>query len=263
MTLDARTRSQLTNVVDLVRRVLGDSALGIYLHGSAVHGGLKPSSDLDVLVVSERPVTPADKRTLIDSLLAISGSRAVGGPARSIELSIVVQSDVRPWRYPPRLDFQYGDWLRGDFERGDLMPWPNPNPDLAILLTAAVLEAEPLLGPLASQLLDPVPRGDLDRAMVDGIGGLLGDLDSDTGNVILTLARIWTTIATGDIRSKDTAADWVLARLPEEQRAVVERARAIYVGYEPERWDDLRPSVRPHAEYLVREIEALAPERTR
>ncbi|MBM0238323.1 DUF4111 domain-containing protein [Micromonospora sp. ATA32] len=36
----------------------------------------------------------------------------------------------------------------------------------------------------------------------------------DTRNVILTLARIRTTLATGGIRSKDAAADFVLDRLP-------------------------------------------------
>ena len=33
------------------------------------------------------------------------------------------------------------------------------------------------------------------------------------------------------------------------------RARAIYLGDEPERWDDLAPRVRPHADYVVAEIE--------
>jgi streptomycin 3"-adenylyltransferase len=256
-TLDPHTREQVRDVIDLVREVLGDDALGAFLHGSAVHGGLKPSSDLDVLVVSTRATTPGDKRALIGRLLGISGSHATGGPARSIELSIVAQPDVRPWRYPPNLDFQYGDWLRAEFERGELTPWPNPNPDLAIVLTAALSGAEPLFGPPAVELLDPVPHADLVRAMVDGVPDLLADLESDTRNVILTLARIWTTMATGAIRSKDAAADWVLARLPEEQRAVLTRARANYLGDEPERWDDLGPRVRSHAEHVVREIETL------
>ena len=98
-------------------------------------------------------------------------------------------------------------------------------------------------------------RADLDQAMLDGIPGLLADLESDTGNVILTLARIWTTVVTGEIRSKDAAADRVLARLPEEQRAVLARARSIYVAEEPERWADLQPHVRPQAEYVVGAIQ--------
>ncbi|MBI4305740.1 MAG: DUF4111 domain-containing protein [Chloroflexi bacterium] len=72
-----------------------------------------------------------------------------------------------------------------------------------------------------------------------------------------TLARIWSTLATGVIRSKDDAATWVLARLPEQHRNVLCRARAIYLGEEEERWHDVAAQVRTHAEYVVREIELL------
>ena len=44
-------QQQLARVVALVRDVLGPNAVGAYLFGSAVLGGLKPRSDLDVLAV--------------------------------------------------------------------------------------------------------------------------------------------------------------------------------------------------------------------
>ena len=81
-----------------------------------------------------------------------------------------------------------------------------------------LLGNRPVFGPPPSEVLDPVPRDDLVRAVVHGIPGLLDDLEPDTANVLLTLARIWTTVATGEIRAKDAAADWVLGRLPEEHR---------------------------------------------
>jgi streptomycin 3"-adenylyltransferase len=245
---------QLETIGRLLTEVLGDEALAAYAYGSLVLGGLRPDSDVDVLVVSGRPTTPDERRVLVERLLPISGRRALAGPARSIELTIVVASDVRPWRYPPRLDFQYGDWWRHEFEAGDHEPWTNPNPDLAVLLSTAMLAARPLFGPPPADLLDPVPRADLEQAMLDGIPALLADLDADTRNVLLTLARIWTTLATGEIRAKDAAADWVLERLPRGERPVLERARAVYLGEAEERWDDLQPLVRPHAERLVRAI---------
>ncbi len=94
--------------------------------------------------------------------------------------------------------------------------------------------------------------------MVDGVESLLADLESDTANVVLTLARIWTTIATGEVHSKDGAAEWVLPRLPEAHRPVLARARAVYLGIEEDRWDDLAAGVRPHAEHVVGRIDALA-----
>ena len=97
------------------------------------------------------------------------------------------------------------------------------------------------------------------RAIADSIPGLLAALDSDTANVVLTLARCWTTVETGEIRSKDGAADWALARLPDAQRRVLRRARAIYLGEEDDRWDDLATEIHPHAMHVVEELRRSLP----
>ena len=115
-----------------------------------------------------------------------------------------------------------------------------------------------LFGPPPAAFFDPVPVADLRRAIVEGIPGLLEDLDSDTANVVLTFAQIWTTLATGAIRSKDAAADWVLPRLPDKHRPVLARARAVYLGEEDDDWGDLEARARLHVEHVLRAIEHLA-----
>lgn len=236
---------------------MGRDVRGAYLFGSAALGGLRPRSDLDVLVVSERRTTRAEKQTLVDRLLAVSGRERGEVRWRRIELTIVVESEINPWRYPPTIDFIYGDWLRGDFSRGSIEPSPREHPDLATVIAMVLLSDRPLMGPPPSALLAPVPHEDLLRAIVGGVDSLLRDIDSDTDNVILTLARIWTTIATGAIRSKDTAADWAMGRLPDQHRPVLERARANYLRPDVEAWDDLRTRVRPFADYVVAQIKDL------
>jgi predicted nucleotidyltransferase len=247
--------AQVEAVGALVREVLGGDAIGAYLHGSTATGRLRHRSDVDILVLARRPTTDDEKCALIERLLRTSGRGDPSGRARSIELTIVVQGDVRPWRYPPRFDFQYGDWLRADFEGGILTPWTSPNPDVAVLITMARAADRPVFGPPATEAFEPVPHADLERSIVDGIPGLIDDLKGDEANVILTFARIWTTLATGEIRSKDEAADWALARLPEDQRAVLARARAVYVGSEPDTWADLEDRIGPHVEHVLVEIE--------
>jgi streptomycin 3"-adenylyltransferase len=248
---------QAETVVKLAREELADALIGIYLHGSAVAGGLRPTSDIDLLAVVSRPTSPVEKRALIDRLLPISGRGDPTGESRSVELTIAVQGDVRPWHYPPRLDFQYGDWWRDEFERGHVAPWESPNPDLTLQLEMALQANHPLFGPPPAEVLDPIPAADVRRAMVDGIPSLLADLDGDERNVVLTFARIWTTLATGAIRSKDEAADWALPLLPPEHRAVLAHARAIYLGEATEEWGDLLQSVRPHVDHVIQEIERI------
>ena len=72
--LPAAETEQAARVVAAVADVLGDDLLGVYLHGSAVLGGIRPHSDLDVLAVSARRTTPEEKRRLVDRLRAVSGA---------------------------------------------------------------------------------------------------------------------------------------------------------------------------------------------
>ena len=243
---------QLDQTVTLVREVLGDKLVGLYLFGSAVLGGLRPTSDLDLLAVSRRPTTPAERGRLVEGLLALSKW------PRYLELTVVVQSDVRPWRYPPTMDLQYGDWLRDGLERGEIPP-PAANPDLAALITMTLLHGRALAGPPPADVFAPVPREDLVRAGVDEVEGILADLDDDTRNMLLTLARIWSTAETGEIRSKDAAADGAIPRLPEAHRPVLERARDSYRSGDYGTWDDL--DVRACASYVVGEIRRSRPRR--
>lgn len=246
-----------TDVVRIVQDVVGDHLLGAYQHGSAVLGGLRPRSDIDVLCVVAEPIADHERAALVRRIMAISGSRATLGPARPVELTVVVGRDVRPWRYPPRCDFLYGEWLRGEYEQG-AVPAPFVNPDLAPVLAMTLLGNRPLLGPPPAALLDPVPRDDLCRALVSAVPGLLSELATDTANVLLTLARIWRTLATGEITSKDVSAAWVLERLPPERGAPLARARAVYLGQQPDAWEDLLHEVPELADQVVLMIDRLA-----
>lgn len=81
----------------------------------------------------------------------------MAAPPRPLEVTIV-SSEMRQWRYPPRRDFQYGEWLRERFERRDPLLWQSaPDPGLAILVTIVLLGNVALVGPPASELFDPVP----------------------------------------------------------------------------------------------------------
>jgi len=250
---------QLPKVIRLVEDAIGPAVLGTYLHGSAVHGGLKPASDVDVLVVAQRSMDDRERLTLTEGLFQISGPR-VG--ARSVELTVVVQSEVRPWRFPPTSDFLYGDWLREEIEANG-PPQPEPMPNLAIMIPLALAGNHPLNGPPPAELLDPVPPQDVIRGSLAGIPELLSDLPGDTRNVVLTFARIWATLATGEIKSKDAAADWALAQLPPEHQPVLQHAKQLYLTsrYTEETWsDELKAQAHPHVGAVLAEIDKLTVE---
>lgn len=145
----------------------------------------------------------------------------------------------------PQRDFQFGEWWRDRFERRDRELWRSiEDADLAILVTMTLLADTTLAGPPPSDVFDPVPRSDFMDAVLVEARGLVGNPDAEFDRgVALTLARAWYSVATGDIASKDRAAEWALMRLAPQHRAVLEHARDLYLGIGEEFWEDLRQAI--------------------
>ncbi|MEK6734172.1 MAG: aminoglycoside adenylyltransferase family protein, partial [Pseudomonadota bacterium] len=247
-------KQQLSECLDLLTKILGTDLLAVYLYGSALVGGLQKYSDIDLLVVTNRATTLDKKRELVTHLLQISGIY-MKDTKPPIEMTIVDRSAINPWHYPPHFDFQYGEWLRQSFEMGDFEPsLSRQMPDLALIVTQVLLKSHILFGSSSEELLAPVPYSDFIKAMLDDMDRLSSDLGSDTRNVLLTLARIWSTLETGEIRSKPDAADWITNRLPEIYQPVINRAKSISIGLEEENWDDIKLLVKPCADFILSRI---------
>lgn len=237
-----------------VEEALGHSPVAAFLSGSAVTGGLRPLSDVDVLVVVEDASEADTRRRLADALMAVSGRYGAGGPVRPLDVALVRLADIVPWRYPPTRAFAYGEWLRASYEAG-AGPAPGPHPDLAIALAQAHAIGVPLRGPHPRDLLGPVPATDLRRALRDALPELLADLRGDERNVLLTLARMWHTATTGAFVPKDVAAAWAAARLPTGLAGWLELAGRAYVGAWDDDWRTHRSEAAAVAERLRREVE--------
>ncbi|HAT1867329.1 aminoglycoside adenylyltransferase domain-containing protein [Legionella pneumophila] len=252
--LDDETERQIDQCLNLVKEILGQDLLGVYLFGSSILGGLQKYSDIDLLVVSDRSTTHEEKTKLAIKLLQISGVY-MKSTKLPIEMTIVEKAEINPWHYPPNFDFQYGDWFRKQFESGIIEPWPTKEmPDLAILITQVLLASKTLLGADPDQLLCKVPYKDFIIATTDALQNLMSELNSDTRNVLLTFARIWSTVGSDTIRSKPAAANWAIDHLPEKYRPVMKRAKAICKGEEKENWDDIREFIKPCADFIIGQI---------
>ncbi len=101
-----------------------------------------------------------------------------------------------------------------------------------------------------------MPYHDFIKAMLHDLNRLSKDLEQDTRNVLLTYARIWSTLETSAIRSKSAAANWAMSRLPKAYQPVIERANLIYIGAEDEYWSDIRVLIKPCTDFMVNKINA-------
>lgn len=240
----------------VVQELLADSLSAVYLHGSAVCGGLRPHSDVDVLVVVEKPPSSGIRKRLAAGLTRISG-RYPSDPEgrRPLELSVFLSSALLVPPYPARSEFLYGEWLRHEYEAGNL-PGPVCDPEMTLLLARARQEAKPMFGPEASELLPVIPWSDIRRAIGDLAPALLETPRDDERNVLLTLARMWRTLATGEFVPKDEAALWAAARLPNDQAAVLHAAREAYLGSPEDDWAKRTDEIRRTAHSLGKHVAA-------
>lgn len=241
--------------LDVLRELPGCPLIAVYLYGSAVLGGLRDNSDVDIMAVVNQYLSEETRRNLRDKLMFISGKMGNQDHVRPLEVTVIHQSDVVPWQYPPRKLFMYGEWLRSGFEQGRI-PESSYDPDLAILLSQIRYYSIPLLGPDAAEVLAPVPASDLRKAMKDNLPDLLSYLKGDERNVLLTLARMWATAVTGEFLPKDEAANWAGQRLPAEYAALLDLAGKAYRGEYADRWDNLGSKTAALAGHLKKEIES-------
>jgi len=249
-------QQQLKDSLELLKMILGPDLLGVYLYGSSLVGGLQKYSDIDLFVVTNRVTTSEEKTRLIANLLQISGIYMKSSKL-PIEMTLVEKAAINPWQYPPHFDFQYGEWLRNSFEKGIIEPWQTYEmPDLALIVTQVLLKSQTLCGLEPEQLLAQVPYHDFMKAMLHDLNRLATDLEHDTRNVLLTYARIWSTLETNAIRSKPAAADWVMNHLPKIYQPVMKRAKSICIGVENEYWDDIEVLIKSCADFMVDKINA-------
>jgi predicted nucleotidyltransferase len=247
----------IDRVSEQVTKTDPGGVLGLYLFGSSVTGGLRPSSDIDLLLVTERSLSLEERQGLVRFLLQFSGRRATVEPGRPLELTSVVLADVAPWVYPPTCDFLYGEWLRTEFVEG-AVPEPHVNPDLAVLVTTLQQHAKVLRGAHPADLLPRVPAADLRRSVHDSLMPLLEDLVGDERNVLLTLARMLVTLESGEIVSKDEAVRRILPVMPEPHRTLMSLAVSGYLGRVRDNWSALQVEAQETAAYLASRIQATA-----
>ena len=251
---DPEIPEEVKQAQSVVEAVLGDSIVGIYLFGSAVVGGLKRDSDVDILVAVSNPPTFEQSKSLVAQLMSVSGAIGNSQAIRPLELTVITVSDVVPWQFPPRAEFVYGEWLREQFEAGSV-PEPVRDPDLAIVLKNVTENSLPLYGCKAAEVFEPVPITDIRRAIRHSLPRLLAEAAGDERNVVLTLSRMWLTAATGDIAPKDAAAEWSEMQASPDHTVLLKYAREGYLGMIEDQWEERLEDFEALVSYMKNSIE--------
>lgn len=238
-----------SQVTALLRESLGADLVALYLYGSHVDGGLKPASDLDLLAVVRRPLTEPERAGIASALLRLSSPP--GDPShRALEVTLVVLPAIDPWQHPAMRELQFGEWLRPALLAGAVLR-PEVDPDLALLIVQAREKGVALFGPPPESLLPEVPRDDVRSAILSLMPEVAKNLAGEEKHALLTLARMWVTLQTGEIVPKDVAASRIGSLLPATHRPTLERALAVYLGTADDDWREWQDRVAGCVRYMV------------
>lgn len=213
--------------------ILGDSLVGLYVHGSLAFGCFSwERSDLDFLVVVSEEPTWAQKHALIEVLF----DRDQQAPQKGFEMSIVTEDAVNPFVYPTPYVLHYSnawrDAYRTDLD-GTCRRLRGCDPDLAAHITVTRAVGFVLYGKPIEEIFAPVPAADyLDSIRLD-IENAVDDIAENPVYVTLNLCRVLGFLRDGAVLSKEGGGMWGIANLPAEFRPLVSSTLAYYLDGVP------------------------------
>ena len=230
-----------------IRRVLGENLVGVYLRGSLATGDFTPeTSDLDLLAVTEQPVSDAEFAALAAMHRELA---ALSNPyANRVEIAYIDRRALR--RYVPGREHP-------TLEQGEALRWSAHDSNWILERWVVRERGIALCGPDPRTLIDPISV----EALRAAVRTRLHDWDEwahqpddpdwrlprkHKAYVVETMCRALYTLAYGELPSKPQAVAWALKALPEPWRSTVERSQDW-------RGDDtFDPTIVPEVMQLVR-----------
>ncbi|KGX83400.1 aminoglycoside adenylyltransferase domain-containing protein [Pontibacillus marinus] len=223
----------ILNLHKEITKIINDNMVGFYIHGSVAMGGFNPiSSDVDILVVTEKPITVVTKRKLAKLFLTCSNS------PYPVEISFLNLDQLKYWKHPCPFDFHYSetwreryenDLLRGTyyFLNGDV----KTDSDLAAHITITNNRGICIVGAPIIDVFPIVPRSDYISSIVGDFKDCLENIEEDPIYCTLNLIRVYWYLKEGVISSKQEAGNWGLGTFPKEFSMTVKKVVDCYANH--------------------------------
>ena len=218
----------LNEFTERSKEILGDNLVGIYLHGSAVMGCFNPEkSDIDLIIVVERPLSDPVKRAYMEMATAYSAM----GPKKGIEMSVVLRAVCKPFVYPTPFELHFSeghaDWYRNDPD--DYIRRMNgTDKDLAAHFTIINKRGRCLYGAPIAEVFAEVPLADYMDSIWFDVESAVEEIAKYPMYLILNLARVLAYKEEGLVLSKKEGGEWAIDRLPKEYRPLITDALREY-----------------------------------
>ena len=247
-----QTDSMINGFVERSKEILRDNLVGVYLHGSLVMGCFNPQkSDIDLIVVVERPLTDPVKRAYMEMVVEYNAL----GPAKGIEMSVVLREVCKPFVYPTpyELHFSAGH-LKWYEEAPDeyIREMNGTDEDLAAHFTIIIHRGKCLYGAPIEEVFAEVPSCDYMDSIWFDVEGAAEEITEYPMYLTLNLARVLAYKEEGLVLSKKEGGDWALEHMSAEYRPLIADAMREYSeGADIVYDDDL---AKRYAEYVINQL---------
>ncbi len=247
-----QTDSLINGFVEQSKDILRDNLVGVYLHGSLVMGCFNPQkSDIDLIIVVDKPISDPIKRAYLDMVAQFNAS----GPAKGIEMSIVLREVCKPFVYPTpyELHFSAGhlEWLE---EAPDeyIREMNGTDKDLAAHFTIINKRGKCLYGAPIEDVFAEVPSSDYMDSIWFDVEGAAEEITEYPMYLTLNLARVLAYKEDGLVLSKKEGGEWALEHLPSEYRPLITDAMREYSENAEIVYDDVL--AKRYAEHVIRKL---------
>lgn len=247
-----------TRFVALARQVFQGNLTGVYLHGSAAMDCYNPEkSDLDLLVVVQRPLRQAEKRAFMDGLIALHEKT----PGKGIEMSIVTQDVCSPFVYPTPFELHFSETHLDGYLRDPedyILKMQGTDKDLAAHCTVIRARGRCLCGLPIEEVFGAVPVEDYIDALWYDVENAPAEILENPLYMTLNLARVLAYLEEAKVLSKREGGLWALEHLPITyhpliQMTLEEYAEGKSASYDPDLLtnyaEDLLQRIRSKTDY--------------
>jgi predicted nucleotidyltransferase len=226
----------LSDIVTHCTGLLGDTLVGIYLHGSLAMGSFNPdSSDVDFLVVTKTTLTPEKRKELAQAMIRLSEH----APHKGLEMSVITERELLDFKHPMPYEFHFSNrWI--EQYRDDTFDYAQDNlvdGDLAAHLTIIKARGRVLYGQPIDAVFPDIHQQYYIASILADAREILLNMGSNPVYNVLNLCRVRAFLAAGLITSKREGGEWALLHATPFQAGIIRQALAEYTSSRKQEWN--------------------------
>lgn len=212
------------------KKIIKEDFIGFYIHGSLAMGGFNPnSSDIDILVVTNKSMTIETKRKLAQFFLTCSNNPF------PVEISFLNEKQLKKWKHPSSFDFHYSEFWRTRYEydlANGTYQYLNEeiktDADLAAHITITTNRGICIEGKPIDEVFPLVPRTHYISSIMGDFQACLENIEEDPIYCTLNLIRVFWYLKEGIISSKLEAGKWGFSSFPKEMNFIIQKVVNSY-----------------------------------